>query len=88
MRSIVKIYRSNTSFEAQLIDGDKTLIGKKFKFSKSSKPAEQSKEFGLEFGKLISEAKVKQISFDRNGFRYHGKVKAFADGIREAGIEF
>lgn len=88
MRKIVKIYRSNTSIEAQLKDGDKTIIGKKFKFIKSVKPIDQSKSFGIEFGKILAEAKVNQISFDRNGFRYHGKVKAFADGVREAGIEF
>jgi large subunit ribosomal protein L18 len=37
---------------------------------------------------MVSDQKVKQIAYDRNGFKYHGKVKAFADGMREAGVEF
>jgi large subunit ribosomal protein L18 len=88
MRNIVRIYRSNTAIEAQLIENDKTLVGKKFKFTKDAKPVEQSKAFGQEFGKMVSDQKVKQIAYDRNGFKYHGKVKAFADGMREAGVEF
>jgi len=87
-RNKVVIYKSNTSIEAQVKKDRKTLFGKKFIFSGSLKPAEQAKEFGKEFGKLLSEAKIKQISYVRGNSRYHGKVKAFADGLREAGIEF
>lgn len=87
-RTTLIVYRSNTALEAQAKFDKKTLVGKKFKFTKSSLPVLQAKEFGVEFGKLLLEAKIKQISYDRNGFRYHGKVKAFAEGLREAGIEF
>lgn len=87
-RTKVIIYRSNTSIEAQAKDDEKTYVGKKFKFDKSSRPVEQSNKFGNEFGKLLMDAKIMKISFDRNGCQYHGKVKAFAEGLREAGIEF
>ena len=43
-------------------------------------------------GKAVAEkslaAGVKQVAFDRSGFRYHGRVKALADAAREAGLEF
>lgn len=43
---------------------------------------------GQELGKRAAEKKVSKIVFDRNGYAYHGRVKAFADGVRESGIKF
>lgn len=88
MRLKVKIYRSNTSIEAQLIDKGKTILGKKFKFVSGKKPIEQAMQYGTEFGKLVKEKKVDSISFDRNNAKYHGKVKSFAEGMRSAGLDF
>lgn len=87
-RETVIIYSSNQSLEAQATAEGKTLIGKKFKFVSGKKPAEQAKEFGSQFGTMLLEKKVKAIRYERNKNRYHGRVKAFADGMREAGIEF
>jgi large subunit ribosomal protein L18 len=39
-------------------------------------------------GKKLREKEVKSVVFDRNGFNYHGRVKAVAEGAREAGLEF
>ena len=39
-------------------------------------------------GKKAVEAGIKSVSFDRNGYRYHGRVKAFADELRSNGIKF
>ncbi len=39
-------------------------------------------------GKRLADKGVKQVVFDRNGFRYHGRVKALSDGAREAGLDF
>lgn len=51
-----------------------------------------NKAAAVEVGKLIAEralsAGIKQIAFDRSGFKYHGRVKALADAAREAGLEF
>lgn len=49
-------------------------------------------EVAFEAGKLLAEkakaAGVEKIVFDRGGYRYHGRVKAFADGARKGGLEF
>jgi large subunit ribosomal protein L18 len=42
---------------------------------------------GKAFAKLLQDKNVDQIAFDRNGFLYHGRVAAFADGMREGGIK-
>jgi large subunit ribosomal protein L18 len=45
-------------------------------------------KLGEAFGKRLAEKQIKQAVFDRNGYLYHGKVKAVADAIRKAGVEF
>ena len=47
-----------------------------------------AKEVGKLLGERAKEAGVSKVAFDRNGFRYHGRVKAFADAAREAGLVF
>lgn len=48
---------------------------------------EAAKAVGELVGKRAREAGIEKASFDRSGFRYHGRVKALADGAREAGLE-
>jgi large subunit ribosomal protein L18 len=43
---------------------------------------------GQKIAERLKEAKVKTVIFDRNGYRYHGIVKAVADGARESGLDF
>jgi len=43
---------------------------------------------GEEIGKRLLEKGITQVVFDRNGYKYHGIVKAIADGARKAGIKF
>jgi large subunit ribosomal protein L18 len=43
---------------------------------------------GVFLAKKAQEKKIKKIIFDRNGYKYHGRVKALADGAREGGLEF
>jgi large subunit ribosomal protein L18 len=45
-------------------------------------------KLGEEIGKRLKDKKVAKVVFDRNGYKYHGIVKAIADGARKAGIEF
>ena len=88
-RKKIKIYRSNKSLEAQLTDSGKTLLGKKYLFNpKNGKPVQQCLTFGKDFGKALVAKKIIRISFDRGSFRYHGRVKSFAEGLRKAKVEF
>lgn len=89
------ISRSNKGFYCQIIDDAKgfTLLSastleKTFPEMKSKGNIEAAKSLG----KLIAERAVskgmKKVVFDRNGYLYHGKIKAFADSARENGLEF
>ena len=52
------------------------------------KPMEQAKRAGELLAERAKEAGVESCVFDRGGYRYHGRVKALADGAREAGLTF
>jgi large subunit ribosomal protein L18 len=60
--------------------GDKDL-GKK-------KKTDAALDMGMKIGKLALEKGVKKVAFDRAGYKYHGRVKAIAEGARKAGLEF
>ena len=60
----------------------------KDKILKIEGKVEKSKLVGMSIGKKLKDKKIKKIIFDRNGYKYHGRVKALADGIRESGINF
>ena len=49
---------------------------------------EKAKTVGGLLAKRMNDAGVKQVAFDRSGFKYHGRIKALADAVRETGIEF
>ncbi len=89
------VYRSNKFLYAQVVDDLKgnTLCQANtqedsFKAMKSKKNIEAAKTLGKLIGQRASEKKVAKILFDRNGYDYHGRVKAVADGAREAGLTF
>lgn len=82
---------SNLHISAQVIDDSvsKTLVsastvGKKTKGSLTQKAS----SIGEEVAKLAKAKKVSEVVFDRNGKKYHGRVKAFADAAREGGLNF
>lgn len=85
------VYRSLKYIYGQLIDNNshKVLasasdIKNKVKGNKS----ERAKEVGRLLGEKIIAQNIKVIAFDRNGYRYHGRVKALATGLRDAGLQF
>lgn len=84
------VYRSLLHTYAQLID-DKTgkvLAGSSdAKITKGNK-TERAKEVGAEMAKIAKEKKIESVVFDRNGYKYHGRVKALAEGAREGGLKF
>ncbi len=88
------VYRSLSQIYAQLIDDEsgKTLLAassmsKDNKALKGSK-SERCRIVGTQIGQKALAAGITSVVFDRNGFRYHGRVKALADGAREAGLIF
>ena len=91
-RPRLSVFRSNREINAQLIDdlNGKTLL------AVSSREKEISKgtkiEVAAQVGKALAEkaakAGIEGVAFDRNGYLYHGRVKALADGAREAGLKF
>ena len=92
-RPRMTVTRSNCNLYVQVIDDDagKTLaaISTLEKEFASLKPnTDGAAKLGEEFGKRILDKNIKTVVFDRNGYLYHGVVKALADGARKAGVEF
>ena len=89
-RPRLSVYRGLTHIYAQLIDDTKGLTLASAK-DLEVKGGKTKTEKAFEVGKLLGErAKAKNITeavFDRGIFRYHGRVKAVADGAREAGLK-
>ena len=88
------VFRSNAGIYAQLIDDatNATLTGassmdKALQASKVTK-TEMSKLVGKTIAEKAVAMGVKSVVFDRNGFLYHGRIKALADAAREAGLQF
>lgn len=55
---------------------------------KSTGNVEAAQKVGTKIAEMAIEAGIKDVAFDRSGFKYHGRVKALADAAREAGLEF
>jgi len=92
-RPRLSIFRSNKGMGAQLIDDLKgeTIVSVSSK-SKNDKVSGNKTDMATQLGKLLAEKALKKgiefCSFDRNGYLYHGRVKAFAEGAREGGLKF
>jgi len=85
------VFRSLIHTYAQLIDDDsgKIILGNSdIKSKDKGTKVEKAKSIGLELAKLAKEKKIDSIVFDRNGYKYHGRVKALAEGAREGGLKF
>ncbi len=91
-RPRVSVQRSNKHIYAQIIDDEdsKTIASfSDFKVdNKKIKPVEIAEKVGEELGKLAKKQKVEKVIFDKSGYKYHGRVKALAEGLRKAGLEF
>lgn len=88
----VSVFRSNKAIYAQLIDdvAGVTLasISSKDLAKSEGTKTDQSKAVGLELAKVASGKGVTSVVFDRNGYMYHGRIKALAEGAREGGLKF
>jgi large subunit ribosomal protein L18 len=91
-RPRLSVFRSNRGIGAQLIDDVKghTLAAVHWTEAdlKSLGRMEQAKKAGQLLADRAKEAGVETCVFDRGGYRFHGKVKALADGAREGGLRF
>ncbi|KAB2841432.1 50S ribosomal protein L18 [bacterium] len=92
-RPRLTIYRSLKHIYAQVIDDStgRTLVSASTN-EKGQPEGRRNKASATDLGKRIAEkaksAQVEKVVFDRNGYIYHGCVKAFADAAREAGLQF
>jgi large subunit ribosomal protein L18 len=87
------VFRSNRHISAQIIDDtkQKVLLGVSSTGNKTmhkKEKIETALEIGKQIGKLALEKGIKEVAFDRAGYKYHGRVKALAQGAREAGLKF
>ena len=92
-RPRMTVSRSNCNLSVQVIDDDaaKTIAAVSTyekDFSALKPNTETAKKIGEEIGRRLKEKKVTTVVFDRNGYLYHGVVKAIADGARSTGIDF
>ncbi|MFQ6614531.1 MAG: 50S ribosomal protein L18 [Fidelibacterota bacterium] len=91
------VYRSLKHIEVQVIDDFKgiTLVSASSRdkdirqqAAKAESKTAVSKLVGAKIATRAAEQNVKQVVFDRNGYPYHGRIKALADAAREGGLEF
>jgi large subunit ribosomal protein L18 len=92
-RPRMTVFKSNRSLSIQIIDDAKghTLVSastleKDFRNLKANIAG--AGQLGEIMGKRLLEMNIKTVVFDRNGYLYHGVVKAMADGARKAGVQF
>ena len=91
-RPRLSVFRSNRGIGAQLIDdvAGRTVAAVNWTEGdlKELKSMDQAKKAGELLAERGKAAGVETVVFDRGGYRYHGRVKALADGAREAGLRF
>lgn len=92
LRPRLSVFRSNKGIYAQIIDDIKgvtlaaastTELGEK-----ATLTVENSKNVGKKIAEKAVASGIESIVFDRNGYLYHGNIKAFAEGAREGGLKF
>ncbi len=92
----LSVSRSHRYLFAQLIDQKtgKTILGladKKLltpKETEGKTKSEKARMFGEKFSQEVLKKKIDKIVFDRGAYRYHGRVKALAEGLKEGGLKF
>ena len=91
------VYRSNKHFECQIINDyeGQTIASCSSKDKSLKKEVEKTKNktdvsviVGKNLAKIAKKKNITKVVFDRNGYPFHGRVKAFADAARESGLEF
>ena len=88
------VFKSNKHIYGQLVDDNKNVtilsassLDKSFNKDNCKNKMDLSKEVGFNISEKMKKNKITKIVFDRNGYLYHGRVKALAEAVREKGIE-
>jgi large subunit ribosomal protein L18 len=83
------VFRSSSHIYAQLIDDEqgKTIVSVNDLDLKGNK-SDSAKKVGTLLATKAKEKKIEKVVFDRGGYKYHGRVKALAEGAREGGLKF
>ena len=92
-RPRLSVYTSNTNIYAQLVDDIQghTLVNassRELDLKGKSVNVTTSKEVGKKLAEKAKASGIQNVVFDRSGYKYHGRVKALAEGAREAGLKF
>jgi len=94
-RPRLSVFRSARHIYAQIVDdmsgvtlASASTMAKDARDGLAGKKIEKAKLVGKGLAEACKAKNIKTIVFDRNGFRFHGRVKAVADGAREGGLEF
>jgi large subunit ribosomal protein L18 len=95
-RPRLTVFRSNKHIYAQVVDDStQQSLGAVSTLSKGlatelagQKKKDKAKAVGVAVAKLCAEKGITKVVFDRNGYAYHGRVSALAEGAREGGLEF
>ena len=90
IRPRLSVFKSNTRLVAQLIDDDAcvTIAAISSDAEKGATPRERAETAAVVLAKRANEKGIKAVVFDRGGFQYQGTIKAFAEAVRAAGLEF
>lgn len=86
----LSVFRSNKRIYAQVIDdakGTTLVLASDLKLKGKMTKVEKAKKVGEEVGEELKKLGIKQIVFDRDGFLYHGRVRALAEGVRLKGVK-
>ena len=89
-RPRISVFRSNRGISAQLVDDESGRTVASVQWTEAGlrglKKAEQAGKAGELLAQRAKAAGIERAVFDRGGYQYHGRVKAFADGVREGGL--
>ncbi len=89
-RPRLSVYKSNNAVYAQIIDDGKgvTLLSYNDRKESGKNKSERSHKAGVKLAELALNKKISMVVFDRGGFLFQGRVKAFAEGAKKAGLKF
>lgn len=91
VRPRLSVFKSNKAIYAQLIDdakGSTLTATSSAELGIANNTIEHSKSVGTKLAEKAKAAGISEIVFDRSGYRYHGQIKALAEGAREGGLKF